>query len=104
MMGKSGEWRWSHDRGKVVARDERGHPLRMAGTHTDITERKRTEAALIESQALLKRSAQLLEQTQAMADIGGWEIDLRLGRLYWTRETFRLHETTAEEYHPTVET
>lgn len=104
MRAKSGEWRWILDRGKVVARDAQGHPLRMAGTHTDITERKRTEAALIESQALLKRSAQLLEQTQAMAHIGGWEIDLRLGKLYWTRETYRLHETTPEDFHPTVET
>ncbi|PAW66017.1 MAG: hypothetical protein B9S34_09195 [Opitutia bacterium Tous-C1TDCM] len=103
MRAKSGEWRWVLDRGKVVARDAAGRPLRMAGTHTDIAERKRTESALIESQSLLKRSAQLLQQTQAAAHIGGWETDLRTGRVYWTSETFRLHETTPEEFQPTRE-
>jgi two-component system, cell cycle sensor histidine kinase and response regulator CckA len=39
-----------------------------------------------------------------MAHIGGWEIDLRLGRLYWTRETYLLHETTPDEYQPSMET
>ncbi len=100
MRAKNGEWRWILDRGKVVERAPDGTPLRMAGTHTDITERKRTEAALLESQALLKRSAQLLEQSQAAARVGGWETDLRTGRIYWTEETFRIHETTPEEFTP----
>jgi PAS domain S-box-containing protein len=103
MKAKSGEWRWILDRGKVVARGPDGRPLRMAGTHTDITERKRTEAALVESQALLKRSAQLLEQSQKTAHVGGWESDLRTGRIYWTDETYRIHETTPEEFLPTRE-
>jgi two-component system cell cycle sensor histidine kinase/response regulator CckA len=101
MRTKSGEWRWILDRGKVVARGPDGRPTRMAGTHTDITTRKQTEAALIESQALLKRSAQLLEQTQSVARIGGWETDLRTGCIYWTAETYRLHETTPAEFTPT---
>ncbi len=103
MRAKNGEWRWILDRGKVVERAPDGTPLRMAGTHTDITERKRTEAALLESQALLKRSAQLLEQSQAAARVGGWETDLHTGRIYWTEETFRIHETTPEEFTPSRE-
>jgi two-component system cell cycle sensor histidine kinase/response regulator CckA len=98
---KSGEWRWILDRGKVVERAPDGTPLRMAGTHTDITERKRTEAALHESQTLLRRSAQLLEQSQKTAHVGGWETDLRTGRVYWTAETYRIHETTPDEFTPT---
>jgi two-component system, cell cycle sensor histidine kinase and response regulator CckA len=101
MRSKSGEWRWILDRGKVVARSSAGDPIRMAGTHTDITERKRTEAALIESQAMLKRSAQLLQQTQAAAHIGGWETDFHTGRVYWTEETYRIHETDSEHFFPT---
>ncbi|MBI5771090.1 MAG: transporter substrate-binding domain-containing protein [Verrucomicrobia bacterium] len=104
MRAKSGEWRWVHDRGKVVARDATGQPLRMAGTHTDITARKRTEAALIESQEMLRRSAKLLQQTQATAHIGGWEVDLRTDKLFWSEETFRLHDTTPADYTPNVET
>ena len=103
MKAKSGQWRWILDRGKVVARDAQGRPMRLAGTHTDVTERKRTEAALLESQRLLKRSAQLLEQTQSAAHTGGWESDLRSGRIYWTRETHRIHETDAASFMPTRE-
>ncbi|MBH9579454.1 putative bifunctional diguanylate cyclase/phosphodiesterase [Inhella proteolytica] len=41
---KDGSWKWVQTRGMVIARDEQGRPLRMVGTHTDITERKRVEA------------------------------------------------------------
>ena len=37
---QDGQWKWILSRGLVVARDAQGHPLRMIGTHTDITERK----------------------------------------------------------------
>jgi PAS domain S-box-containing protein len=41
MRASTGEWRWIKVRGKVVKRAEDGTPLRGAGTHMDITERKR---------------------------------------------------------------
>jgi len=40
---KSGRLRWVSVRGKAVERDERGTVLRMAGTVSDITERRRME-------------------------------------------------------------
>ncbi len=43
----SGEWRWIHDRGRVVERDASGRPLRMIGMQTDVTERRAAEAALV---------------------------------------------------------
>jgi rsbT co-antagonist protein RsbR len=43
---KSGEWCWMLTRGKIVVRDETGKPLRMTGTVSDITERKRAEEQL----------------------------------------------------------
>ena len=43
---KSGEWIWILDRGRVVARGERGEPVRMVGTELDITPRKQAEEAL----------------------------------------------------------
>lgn len=45
---RDGEWRWILDRGKVVQRDKAGKPLRVVGTHTDITERKEAEHAILE--------------------------------------------------------
>lgn len=46
VMTKTGEERWFLVRGKVLARDAQDKPLRMAITCFDISERKRTEAAL----------------------------------------------------------
>ena len=37
-----------------------------------------------------------------MAKIGGWEIDLHKDTLFWTEETYLLHDTTPENYTPTV--
>ncbi len=60
ILCKSGEWKWIVDRGKVVEWDESGKPLRMAGTATDITERKQAEHEKQQLSAQL-RQAQKLE-------------------------------------------
>lgn len=49
---KSGDWRWVLDRGKIVEYDKEGRPLRMAGTHLDITSRKQVEEQLRQSQKM----------------------------------------------------
>ncbi len=54
LRAKSGEFRWFLDRGKVVTWSADGKPLRMVGTITDITERKRVEAALQASERELR--------------------------------------------------
>ncbi len=48
---KNGNWIWVNARGKVVEWTEGGKPLRMSGTHLDITERKLAEEALRENDA-----------------------------------------------------
>jgi PAS domain S-box-containing protein len=52
----------------------------------------------------LQRTATLLDETQAIARVGGWELDPVENTLYWTDETFRIHETSPAEYTPNVET
>ncbi|HPP76641.1 PAS domain S-box protein [Methanospirillum sp.] len=47
---KNGDYRYIHGRGKVVAWDLEGNPSRMVGSHIDITDRKRMENALLESE------------------------------------------------------
>jgi PAS domain S-box-containing protein len=47
-----GEWTWILSQGKVVERDAEGRPLRMLGTHTDISAQKRLELALRASESL----------------------------------------------------
>jgi PAS domain S-box-containing protein len=48
MLTKSGEWKWIANFGKVVTYDRDGNPLRMAGTHRDISDRKQIEIQLRE--------------------------------------------------------
>ncbi|MBI4977089.1 MAG: diguanylate cyclase [Spirochaetes bacterium] len=45
---RNGDWVWVRDRGRVIERDAEGRPLRMFGTRTDITERKKLEAQISE--------------------------------------------------------
>lgn len=43
---KSGAWKWLMCRGKAIELDEAGRPVRVTGTHADITERKQMEEEL----------------------------------------------------------
>lgn len=43
---KMGDWKWILSLGRIVTWDAAGQPLRMLGTHTDISDRKQAEAAL----------------------------------------------------------
>lgn len=45
-----GDWKWVLALGRIVQWDEKGMPVRMLGTHTDITERKQSQLALYESE------------------------------------------------------
>jgi len=72
MRHKSGDWLWILDKGKVVERDKDGKPIRAAGTHLDITERKRAEQELKQLNRQLEASverANLMTQEAVMADL-----------------------------------
>jgi diguanylate cyclase (GGDEF)-like protein/PAS domain S-box-containing protein len=82
---KAGHWVWLLSRGKVVERDECDMPVRMTGTHMDLSRRKR-------NQAQMERSAEMLRRTGELANIGGWELDLATMRVDWSEQVFRIHE------------
>ncbi|PKA24249.1 hybrid sensor histidine kinase/response regulator [Leptospira sp. mixed culture ATI2-C-A1] len=58
MLCKNGSYKWILDRGKVIEWTEDGKPLRMIGTHTDITERKLLENALIVARENAEKASQ----------------------------------------------
>jgi PAS domain S-box-containing protein len=95
MRSKDDTWRWILDRGKVVARAADDRPLRMVGTHTDITAMKNLEQRL-------RRTDELAEHVSRLAHIGGWEVELETKRVTWSPEVCRLHEV-GEEYAPTLD-
>lgn len=49
VLCKDGSYRWILDQGKVVSKDKTGKPLRIIGTHIDITQRKQNEMLLNEN-------------------------------------------------------
>lgn len=52
VMTSSGNYKWILDRGKVIKRDENGKPLRVIGTHTDVSAQKEKELELLKTMKL----------------------------------------------------
>ncbi len=92
----SGEWRWVWHRETVFKRRADGSPCQIMGTAQDITERKRAETALHQSQARLV-------EAQSVARIGSWEFDIASGEIFWSDEIFRLLEIDPADGKPTYE-
>jgi diguanylate cyclase (GGDEF)-like protein/PAS domain S-box-containing protein len=82
---KNGQWVWLLSRGKVVERDPYDLPVRMAGTHMDLSRRKQREAQM-------QRSTEMLRRTGEVANVGGWELDLATMRVEWTEQVLRILE------------
>jgi diguanylate cyclase (GGDEF)-like protein/PAS domain S-box-containing protein len=97
MKHKSGHYVWVSALGKLVERDDDGKPHRMIGSHRDITLRKNNEEQIT-------LTSQLLKESQQLGKLGGWKLDLKTDDVVWTDETYRIHETSSEEFNPTVET
>lgn len=84
---RQGQWKWILSMGKMVEWDARGQPLRMVGTYTDISVSKARENALRQSQ-------DALNQAQAIARLGSWQLDVENNVLIWSDEVFRIFAVT----------
>jgi diguanylate cyclase (GGDEF)-like protein/PAS domain S-box-containing protein len=89
---KDGSYKWILDRGRIVSTDASGQPLRMVGTHTDVTDRRRVlmdlENAEFGHRALLNAMADGVFVTQnfrfvfanpALPQMLGYELDEFVG-------------------------
>ena len=74
-----------------VAFDRNGRFQQTHCIFTDITERRRTEAALVESTARLK-------EAQKIARVGRWELDLTTNTLDWSDSIYELFEIAPNEF------
>ena len=75
MKHKNGNWIWVLARGKVAEWDKAGKPLRMTGTHLDITKRKEYEQKLEETLFWLN-------EAQRVSKTGYYELDIKSSK--WT--------------------
>ncbi|SHO51610.1 PAS domain S-box protein [Desulfopila aestuarii] len=68
MRHKAGHWVWVHDRGRVMEWTKDGLPLRMSGTHSDISSRKAAEEKFKESQERLITAIEALDDGFVLYD------------------------------------
>ena len=83
---KTGHTVWIRCTGLAI-RNEEGVPIRMLGTHIDISEQVRKE--------------KFLEKCNAAANIGYWEVDVETREVYWSETTRKIHEV-GQDYVPDV--
>ena len=79
---KNGSTVWIRCRGLAV-RDKNGKPVRMLGAHQDITSYNNSEL-------LLQKNTTLLRNSQLIAKIGSWELDLATNEVLWTEELYNM--------------
>jgi PAS domain S-box-containing protein len=93
IITKNGDSRWIEFSATLI---KFGGKDAILSSAIDTTERKNFGLKL-------QRSTQLLEASQRIAKVGGWELDIATGSLFWTDETYRIHDTSPSEFNPTVD-
>jgi PAS domain S-box-containing protein len=66
LLCKDGSYKWIHDRGKVLSWTEDGKPLRVVGTHSDVTLRKEAE---LENNRLMKELREALANVKVLTGL-----------------------------------
>lgn len=91
---KDGTYKWILDRGKVITRGPDGKPVRMIGTHHDITERKRVEE---ENQILGRLAIRLAAGTtvESIVEVVREETE---ALFQWDAHYFAIKDRVKDEY------
>jgi PAS domain S-box-containing protein len=86
----TGKVKWVLERGCGVY-DENGELSHLEGFIFDITDRKKAEAVILENERLLNDVGEI-------AQIGGWEMDLKKGgKAKWTKGTYDIVEVKQDD-------
>lgn len=86
---KDGSFKWILDRGMIVSLDVDGSPVRMVGSHSDISERKESQLKLEEYILIIDKNVissttdlhgKITKVSEAFCDISGYRKDELLGK------------------------
>ncbi|WP_199314415.1 PAS domain S-box protein [Planktothrix sp. FACHB-1365] len=79
VLCKDGTYKWILDRGQILSRSPEGFPLRMIGTHTDITKRKAMEETLRERETHLSLALKA-------ARMGTWDWNILSNEILYSEQ------------------
>jgi PAS domain S-box-containing protein len=68
----------------LIQRNAAGDPVRAIGCCVDVSE--------------IKRLTDILDETQRLANIGGWEYSYLNQQMTWTEEMFNIYDTSSQQY------
>jgi len=75
---------------------QQGKAVRLFGTCLDITDRKRAEDALLESE-------QRLVAAQHLANLGDWWWNVRTGEVQWSEQVYEIFRLDPDEFVPQID-
>ncbi|RNA63035.1 response regulator [Chryseobacterium nematophagum] len=78
----------------MVETNEEGEPY-IISTSLNMTERMLLERDLVYTK-------KMLEQTSAVAQVGGWEVNLKNNKIFWSQSTREIHKVD-KDYEPNIE-
>ena len=112
MRCKGGSWKWILSRGKLISRNRSGYPLRMIGTHTDITERKQADEQLRiaatafdsqEGMVVTDANGVILRVNRAFTELTGYTADEVVGQAAKIPKSVRQSTQLYQSIQETVE-
>ncbi len=76
--------------------DADGNILGTVGAGRDITEYKKL-------QTQLESSLEIIDEIQAIANVGTWELDINTNKLTWSKEMYNIYGVDANSFEPSLE-
>lgn len=87
ILKDNGQTAWIHSNGRCYEKDGK---KQIFGTSFDLTFLKQAEDKV-------QKSEELLRVTQELTKVGGWKMNIETQSMYWTRETYQIHEIDPDD-------
>ena len=97
---KDGSIIWVFCKGKVISWDENGKPLRMVGSHVNITPLKHSEQNLKKIKAELVKQTARYQLVTDIAKIGIWELNLETNEAIWDHNMYKIYGLEKDDIAP----